>query len=106
MVITEDSYAAMFEIEDDVAAEKQFKIFDKQGKGYLSYLDVLTGLVLICNDNVEAKLAFLLKLIDYSGKDNINMWELEILLRACGRSYACVKGIEDPPERWYEETCK
>ncbi len=62
--------------------------------------------MLICNDEVETKLSFLLKMVDFSGKGLINMWELEMLMRACGRSYAKCKDIEEPPEDWYRETLK
>jgi hypothetical protein len=117
----------MLEIEEYIA-EAQFSYFDKEYKGSVNYIDILGGMVLICNDDVEvtfninlcilsllaneiinmqqAKLAFLVKMIDFSGKDNINMWELEMLLRGCGRSFALVKGVEDPPEGWYKDICK
>ena len=73
---------------------------------YFSFLG--TGRWGVCNDHVismylQRKVSFLLKLVDFSGRGLLNMWELQMLLRACGRSYAFVKEIPPPADDWFIE---
>ena len=74
-----------------------FKAFDPVGNGSFNSIDLFGAQALLSRDTLDARLRFILGLIDLNRDNRLNPSELSIVLRCVTRGVARLKKMEAPP---------
>ena len=89
---------------DEAQCKAIIKEFDMNGSGIINVLDLLCGIVLLCDGTNDQKISAVFDAYDFDGTDSISIDEMTILLLSAlkGITVMTKKGTE-PPEKRMEE---
>jgi hypothetical protein len=90
----------------DLQSFQIFRLFDLEGTGKISTLEIFGALCLATNTTPFDKIGFCFQLTDANKDGKISPVEFEVSLRCISRGFSCLKALKTPPLKLLKKLTK